>query len=154
MSTSSKSQSSAIGSEDYFNWHENIERRQRESDKQMQALLHETRRLREKNEVLRIQETTYPRNAEFLHNEQGMQPEQRSPPTCHVQPDENSNSTSVSAKRRHDKKSQLSNVMCSRLVPQMPSMGGKPYIATAQEACPGPSTAPIITNWPPHLPVQ
>ena len=43
-----------MGSEDYFNWRENMERRQCESERQMQALLQETRRLREKNEVLRI----------------------------------------------------------------------------------------------------
>ena len=32
--------------------------------------------------------------------------------------------------------------------------GRKPYIATAQEACPGPSTAPVVIDWPPHPPVQ
>ena len=44
-----------MGSEDYSDWHENMERRQQESEQQVQALLHETRRLRKENEVLRIQ---------------------------------------------------------------------------------------------------
>ena len=108
-----------MGNEDYFNWREYMERRQCESERQMQALLQEIRRLREENEVLRIQvsssaplrspqprsqhansrqnkEATYPRNVDFLHAEQGMQPEQRSPPSCHAQQDESSDSTRVS----------------------------------------------------------
>ena len=32
--------------------------------------------------------------------------------------------------------------------------GGELCIATAQEACPGPSTTPVVTDWPPHPPVQ
>ena len=90
MSTPSKSRSPTMGNEDYFNWHENMERRQHESERQMQALLQEIRRLREENEVLHIQvsssappcspqprsqransrqneEATYPRNVDFLH---------------------------------------------------------------------------------------
>ena len=96
-----------------------MERRQHESERQVQALLQETKRLMKENEVMRIQvsssahprspqprsqrtnsrwndEATYPRNANFLHAEQGMQPEQRSSPTCHTQQDESSNSTHVS----------------------------------------------------------
>ena len=44
-----------MGDEGYFDWRENIERRQQESERQVQALLQETRRLREENDVLRIQ---------------------------------------------------------------------------------------------------
>ena len=55
MSTPSRSRSSVMGSEDYSDWHENMERRQQESEQQVQALLHETRIIREENEVLRIQ---------------------------------------------------------------------------------------------------
>ncbi|RVW16983.1 hypothetical protein CK203_070651 [Vitis vinifera] len=55
MSTPSRSRSSARGDEDYFEWRETIERRQLESERQMQALLQETARLREENVVLRIQ---------------------------------------------------------------------------------------------------
>ena len=92
MLTPSRSQSLAIGSEGYFNWHESKERRQRKSKRQMQALLCETRRLGEENKVLRIQvsssspprsgqprsrqmnsrqneEATYPGNVEFPSNE-------------------------------------------------------------------------------------
>ena len=54
MSTPSKSRSSTRGDEDYFEWREAIERRQLESERQMQALLQETTRLREENVVLRI----------------------------------------------------------------------------------------------------
>ena len=140
MSTPSKSRSSAMGNEDYFNWCESMERCQRESERQMQALLHKTRRLREENEVLLIQvsssgpprsqqprsqrtnsrqneEAMYPRNAEFFYNEQGMQPEQRFLPACHAPQDESSNSTRVLAKRRRNRKSQLLDVMRARLGP-------------------------------------
>ena len=55
MSTPSRSRSSAKGDKDYFEWREAIERRQLESERQMQALLQETARLREENAVLRIQ---------------------------------------------------------------------------------------------------
>ena len=51
-------------------------------------------------------------------------------------------------------KSQLSDAMRTRLGPQMPGMGGKPHIATAQEACPSPSIAPVVTDWHPHPLVQ
>nr|CAN65304.1 hypothetical protein VITISV_042318 [Vitis vinifera] len=43
------------GDEGYFEWREAMERRQLESERQMQALLQETTRLREENAVLRIQ---------------------------------------------------------------------------------------------------
>ena len=92
MSAPSRSRSSTMGNEDYFNWRENMERRQRESKRQVQALLYQTRRLKEENKVLRIQvsssasprspqprsqcvnsrqneEATYPRNVDFLHAE-------------------------------------------------------------------------------------
>ena len=41
-----------MGSEGYFAWHKSMERRQRESDQQMQSLLRQTRRLKEENEEL------------------------------------------------------------------------------------------------------
>ncbi|RVW90984.1 hypothetical protein CK203_044164 [Vitis vinifera] len=47
--------SSAKGDEDYHEWLEAIERRQLESERQMQALLQEIARLREENVVLQIQ---------------------------------------------------------------------------------------------------
>ena len=39
MSTPSRSRSSAMDDEDYFDWHESMERRQLESERKMQALL-------------------------------------------------------------------------------------------------------------------
>ena len=44
-----------MGSESYFDWHESMKRHQRESDRQIQSLLHRTRRLKEKNEELHAQ---------------------------------------------------------------------------------------------------
>ncbi|RVW66969.1 hypothetical protein CK203_064068 [Vitis vinifera] len=55
MSTPFRSRSSARGDEGYFEWREAIKRRQLESERQMQAFLQETVRLREENVVLRIQ---------------------------------------------------------------------------------------------------
>ncbi|KAL6328428.1 hypothetical protein AAG906_034572 [Vitis piasezkii] len=140
MSTPSRSRSSAMGNEGYFDWCATVEIRQRESEQQVQALLQETRRLREENDVLHIQvsssgppcsrqprsqransrqneEVTYPGKAEFLSNESEMMPEQRSPLACHTQQDESLDSTRVSTKRRRDRKSQLSDAMRARLGP-------------------------------------
>ena len=43
-----------MGDEGYFDWRENMERLQQEREQQVQALLQETRRLREENDVLMI----------------------------------------------------------------------------------------------------
>lgn len=138
----------------------------------MQALLHETRRLREENKVLRIQvsslgpprsqqpksqrmnsrqneETSYPGNVKFPFDEWERQPEERFPPVCQAPLDEGFDSTRVSAKRRCDRKSQQSNAMRARQGPQMPSVGKKPHVVMAQEACPGPSIAPVMIDCPP-----
>ena len=48
----------------------------------------------------------------------------------------------------------LSDAMYTRLGPQMHGARRKPHVATAQEECPGPLTAPAITDWLPHPPVQ
>ena len=55
MSIPSRGRSSAKGGEDYREWLETIERRKLASERQMQALLQETERLREENAMLRIQ---------------------------------------------------------------------------------------------------
>ena len=55
MSTPSRSCSSTMGDEGYFDWRESMEKRKLESERQVQALLQETSRLREENDVLRIQ---------------------------------------------------------------------------------------------------
>ena len=82
-----------------------MEKLQRESEWQMQALLYETKRLNEENEVLRLQvsslghprswqprshqtnskqnkEASYPGNAKFPSYEQEMQYEERSSPVA------------------------------------------------------------------------
>ncbi|RVW57830.1 hypothetical protein CK203_115962 [Vitis vinifera] len=65
-------------------------------------MLHETRKLREENDVLRIQE---------------VQLEEKFPPTCPTLLDESSDSTRISTKKRRDKRSQLSNAMRTWLGP-------------------------------------
>ena len=55
MTSPSRCRYSARGDEGYFEWQDNIERRQRENERQTQILLQETRKLREENNVLRIQ---------------------------------------------------------------------------------------------------
>ena len=147
MSTPSRSRSLAMGDEGYFDWRASVEIRQLESEQQVQSLLQETRRLKEENDVLHIQvssssppcsrqprsqransrqneEATYPGNAEFPCNELERMLEQRSPPACHTQQDESSDSTRVSTKRKCDRKSQLSDAMRARLGPQIPNTGG------------------------------
>ncbi|RVX02097.1 hypothetical protein CK203_025339 [Vitis vinifera] len=72
-----------MGSEDYFDWCENMER-----------LLRETRRLREENNMLRIQK------CKVLQEER---PEEKLPLTCPTLLDDSSNSTHISTKRRCDR---------------------------------------------------
>ena len=57
-----------------------------------------------------------------------MQPEERSPSAYHAPLDESSDSTRVSTKRRHDKRSQLLDAIFARLGPHVPSMRGKPHV--------------------------
>ena len=44
-----------MGDKGHFDWCETMEKQQLESERQVQALLQEIRRLREENDVLRIQ---------------------------------------------------------------------------------------------------
>ena len=84
MSTPSRSRSSSRGDEGYFEWRENMERRQWESERQVQALLQETRRLREENDVLRIQVSSEPPRCQQRRslrcNQEAMYPGNASPP--------------------------------------------------------------------------
>ena len=73
-------------------------------------------------------EVSYLGNAKFPSEEQGMQPEERSPSAYHAPLDESSDSTRVSTKRRHDKRSQLLDAIFARLGPHVPSMRGKPHV--------------------------
>ena len=132
-----------MGDEGYFDWHESMERRQQESKRKVQALLQETRRLREENDVLRIQvsslgpsrdqrprgqgtnsrhnqEATYPGNAEPSPNVHGVWPNKGPLPTYRASQDESSDSTRVSSKRQCDRRPQLSDVMRAKLGPQAP----------------------------------
>ena len=61
MATPSQSRSSGKGEEDHSEWRQAIKRRQLASERQLQALVQETERLREENAVLRIQaSSTWP----------------------------------------------------------------------------------------------
>ncbi|RVW60830.1 hypothetical protein CK203_033462 [Vitis vinifera] len=51
MSTPSRSRLSAMGNENYFDWRENMERHQQESERQVQALFCETRKLEKERRV-------------------------------------------------------------------------------------------------------
>lgn len=103
-----------------------MERRQQKSERQVQALLYETRRLRQENDVLRIQtsssgpsrsqqprsqqtnsrrnkEVIYPENVESPSDEHVTRLDVRPLPTQHTLLDESSDSTRMSSKRRRDK---------------------------------------------------
>ena len=100
-----------MGDESYFDWRETMERRQQESERQVQALLQETKRLTEENDVLRIQvslsgpprdqrprgqginsrhnhEATYPGNVKPSPNVHGVWPNEGPLPTYRAPQDE------------------------------------------------------------------
>ena len=147
MSTPSRSCSSGRGKEDNSEWRRAIERRQLASERQLQALLQETVRLREKNVVLRIQasSTGSPRRQHSRGQVANSRPDPELiypgaagaiPETCNDRPhephtpmhraphEESSNSTHFSAKRQRDNRPQLSNSMRARLGPQEPRRPG------------------------------
>ena len=140
MSTPSKSCLSTRGDEDHFEWREAIERRQLESEQQMQALLQETTRLREENAMLHIQasstgpprgqrlrgqgansrpnpELIYPGTAGAIPETGDVRPQERHTPMHQAPQEESSGSTRLLSKRQRDKRAQLSDVMCARLGP-------------------------------------
>ena len=160
MSTPSRGRSSAKGDEDYHEWLEAIERRQLESERQMQALLQEIARLREENVVLQIQasSTGPPRGQRSRGQGANSRPELESiylgtagaiPESCNVRPqgqhtpmhqapqEESSDSTRLSSKRQRDKRPQLSDTMRARLGPQEPGKT-RPPVATTWGAHPTP----------------
>ncbi|KAJ9694975.1 hypothetical protein PVL29_010453 [Vitis rotundifolia] len=176
MSTPSRSRSSARGEEDYFEWHQAIETRQLESERQMQALLQETARLREENAVLRIQasSTRPPRGQRSRDQGANSRPDLESiypgiagaiPETCNVRPqvrhtlmhqapqEESSDSTRLSSKRQRDKRPQLSNAMRARLGPQEPGKT-RPPVATTWGAHPDPLVTPMVQNVFPHQAIR
>ena len=143
MSTPSRSRSSVRGDEDYFEWRKAIERRQLESERQMQALLQETARLREENVVLCIQasstgpsrgqrprgqgvnsgpdpESIYPGTAGVIPETCNIRPQEWPTPMHQAPQDESSDFTHLSSKRKRDKRPQLPDAMRARLGPQGP----------------------------------
>ena len=76
------------------------------------------------------QEATYPRNTKPLSDVHGVWPDERPLPAYHAPPDESSDSTCISSKRRRDRKSQLLDVTHVRLGPQTLGME-KPHATTA-----------------------
>ena len=164
-----------MGSDDYFDQRENMERRQQESKRQVQSLLCEIRRLREEIEVLRIQvssssppcsrqpksqrtnskqneKMSFPKDAKFISGSQEIRPKEKFPPTCQALLDESFDSTHISTKMRHDRRSQLSDTMWARLGHQTPGMEGRPCVAATQEACLGSSATMVMLEWPSRPP--
>lgn len=165
MSTPSRSRSSARGDKCYFDWRESMERQQRESERQVQALLQETRKLKEENEVLRIQvsssesprsqqprgprcnqEVTYLGNASPPLDVHGVWPNEGPVPTHCAPQEESSDSTRVSSKRQCEKRPQLFDTMRARLGPQDPRKD-RPHTTTSQGTYPRPSNAPISQGY-------
>ena len=127
MTSPSRSRSSARGNEGYFEWQDNMERRQRENERQMQILLQEIRRLREESNVLRIRGSSQPQHYQWMqdpcHNQRVPLPREVSPTlgaheawpsetpvhTRHVRRGESSGSTRVSSKRQCEKRPQISD---------------------------------------------
>ena len=165
-----------MGDEGYFDWGESMERRQQESERQVQALLQETRRLREENDVLRIQvsssgpscdqrlsgqgtnsrhnqEATYLGNVKPSPNLRDVRPNEVSLVAYHAPQDESSDSTRVLSKRQRDKRLQLSDGMRARLGPQTPGKD-RLHIATARKAYLGPSVVPNTQGYPTHQPLR
>ena len=161
MTSPSRSRSSTRGDEGNFEWRNNMERRQRENERQMQILLQETRRLREENNVLRIQGSSQPQHHQRMqdpyYDQEAPFPQEASPTlgaheaspnetpvhAHHVRRDESSGSTRVSSKRQREKRPQISNAMRARLRPQTPCKN-KPYTTISLDAHSEPSSLPTL----------
>ncbi|RVW79192.1 hypothetical protein CK203_045180 [Vitis vinifera] len=127
MATPSRNRSSGRGEEDNSEWRQAIERRQSASERQLQALLQETVRLREENAVLRIQasstgplhqqhsrgqvansrpdpESIYPGTVGAIPETSNGRPHEPHTPMHRAPREESSDSTHLSSKRQRDKK--------------------------------------------------
>ncbi|KAJ9678002.1 hypothetical protein PVL29_022782 [Vitis rotundifolia] len=177
MSTPSRSLSSARGEEEnYFEWRRAMERRQLESERQMQTLLQETAKLKEENAVLRIQasstgppcgqhsrgqeansrpnpESIYPRTAGAIPETYNVRPQEPCTPAHQAPQEESSDSTRLSSKRQRDKRPQLLGAMRARLGPQEPGKT-KPPAATTWGAHPDPLVTPMVPNAFPHQAIR
>ncbi|RVW96517.1 hypothetical protein CK203_029630 [Vitis vinifera] len=156
------------GEEDNSEWRQAIERRQLANERQLQALLQETERLREENAVLHIQdfvdgaspssaskgqvansrpelESIYPGTAGAIPEAYNVRPHEPPTPMNRAPHEESSDSTHFSTKRQRDKRPQLLNSMHARLGPQEPRRP-RPPAATTWEAHPDPMVAPMVQN--------
>ena len=172
MATPSRSRSSGRGEEDNFEWRQTIERRQLASERQLKALLQETERLREENVVLRIQASTsgpprrqrsrgqvansrpepesiYPGTTGVIPEARNVRPHEPHTPIPRALREEILDSTHFSAKRQHDRRSQLSNSMRARLGPQEPGRP-RPPVAITEATRPDPMMSPVVQNVLPH----
>ncbi|RVW74805.1 hypothetical protein CK203_053845 [Vitis vinifera] len=127
----------------------------------MQILLQETRKLREENNVLRIQGFSqhqhYQRRQDPCHNQEAPFPQEASPTleeheawpsetpvhTHHVRRDKSSGSTRVSSKRQREKMPQISDAMRARLGPQTPCKN-RPHTTILLDAHSEPSSSPTL----------
>ncbi|RVX15935.1 hypothetical protein CK203_005789 [Vitis vinifera] len=161
-----------VGEENNFEWRRAIERKQLASERQLQALLQETEKLREENAVLRIQasstgpprqqrsrgqvansrpgpESIYPGTAGAIPETRNVRPHEPHTPMHRAPHEESSDSTHFSAKRQRDKRPQLSNSMRAKLGPQEPRRP-RPPVATTWEAHPNPMVTLMVQNVLPH----
>ncbi|RVW63304.1 hypothetical protein CK203_058751 [Vitis vinifera] len=138
-----------------------MEKRQRENEQQMQILLQETRRLREENNVLRIQGSSQPQRHQRMqdpyYDQEAPFPREVSPTlgthetwpnetsvhAHHVRRDESSGSTRVSSKRQRKKRPQISDAMLARLGPQTPCKN-RPHTTISLDARSDPSSSPTL----------
>ena len=138
-----------------------MERQQRENERHMQILLQETRKLREENNVLKIQGSSqhqhYQRRQDPCHNQEAPFPRDASPTlgpheawpnetlvhAHHVRRDESSGSTQVPSKRQREKRPQISEAMRARLGPQT-SYKNKPHAPISLDAHSEPSSSPTL----------
>ncbi|RVW51764.1 hypothetical protein CK203_066847 [Vitis vinifera] len=132
MTSPTRSRSSARGDEDYFEWRDSMERRQRENEQQMQILLQETRRLREENNVLRIRGSSQPQHYQWMQD------------PCHNQrvplPREALLESRPSDNVRKDPKYLTQR---ARLGPQTPYKN-RPHTTISLDAHSEPSSSPIL----------
>ena len=127
----------------------------------MQILLQETRRLREENNVLRIQgssqpqrhqrmqdpyydqEAPFPRDASPTLGAHEASPNETPVHAHHVRRDESLGSTRVASKKQREKRPQIFDAMRARLGPQTPYKN-RPHTTISLDAHSEPSRSPTL----------
>ncbi|RVW83239.1 hypothetical protein CK203_039625 [Vitis vinifera] len=165
--------SSGKGEEDNSEWRRAIERRQLASERQLQALLQETEKLREENVVLRIQATStgppcrqhsrgqiansrpepesiYLRTAGVVPETSNVRPHEPHTPMHQAPREEDSDFTHFLVKRQRDKRPQLSNSIRARLGPQELRRPRSP-VATTWGAHPDPRVQNVFPHRDPMV---